>query len=125
MLSHTCDNEKKMENQEIKSGPDFSCKEAPFEIEKQMNPVKTGRLFSNHTKEEWGKILLDLLIFYTTAFFVLLSIISVAAMIFLVPFFIDPAWSTIRANFKENGSLCQTVKAHKMEGSNFETCFSR
>ena len=114
-----------MENQGMKSGPDFSCKEAPLEIESQINPVKTGRLFSNHTKEEWRKILLDLLIFYTTAFFVLLSIISVAAMIFLVPFFIDPAWSTIRANFKENGTLCQTVKAHKMEGSNFETYYSR
>ena len=114
-----------MENQGMKSAAEISCQQAPFEIEGPINPVKTGRLFSNHTKEEWGKILLDLLIFYTTAFFVLLSIISVAAMIFLVPFFIDPAWSTIRANFKENGTLCQTVKAHKMEGSNFETYYSR
>ena len=114
-----------MVNQGMKSAQDISCKQAPFEMEGQINPLKTGRIFSKHTKEEWGKILLDLLIFYTTAFFVLLSIISVAAMIFLVPFFIDPAWSTIRANFKENGSLCQTIKAHKMEGDNFETCYSK
>jgi hypothetical protein len=41
-------------------------------------------------------MVVDFLLFYTTAFFVLLAVFSVFALIFLVPFFIDPAWSTLQ-----------------------------
>ena len=62
------------------------------------------------------RMLLDLLLFYTTSFFVLLAIFSIFALIFLVPFFIDPAWSTLRADFDPKGTFCRTVRAEFMKG---------
>ncbi len=59
---------------------------------------------------------LDLLLFYTTAFFVLLAIFSAFALIFLVPFFIDPAWSTLSADFDPEGTNCTTVLGVYREG---------
>lgn len=67
---------------------------------------------------EWCRFILDLLLFYTTAFFVLLAIISLFALVFLVPFFIDPAWSTLQADFDPNGTKCKTVSSVYKEGTN-------
>ena len=74
------------------------------------------KVFLKRTKEEWRKILVDLLVFYSTAFCVVLAIVSLAALMFLVPFFIDPAWSTLQAEFNENGTECRTVTAFKRKG---------
>ena len=65
---------------------------------------------------QFCRFLLDLLLFYTTAFFVLLAIISLFALVFLVPFFIDPAWSTLQADFDPNGTLCTTLSGKYLEG---------
>ena len=33
-----------------------------------------------------------------------------------VPFFIDPAWSTLQADFDERGALCTTISGVYIEG---------
>ena len=33
-----------------------------------------------------------------------------------VPFFIDPAWSTLQADFDERGALCTTLSGVYIEG---------
>ena len=68
------------------------------------------------TKEEWINVVKDSLIFYSTAFSVLLSILSITAMMFLVPFFIDPAWSTLQADFDVNGTNCYTTTGFERKG---------
>ena len=68
------------------------------------------------TKEEWINVVKDSLIFYSTAFSVLLSILSITAMMFLVPFFIDPAWSTLQADFDVNGTNCNTTTGFERKG---------
>merc|ERR1712038_1102931 len=37
-------------------------------------------------------------------------------MMFLVPFFIDPAWSTLKADFNENGTTCCTKTGFERKG---------
>jgi len=49
----------------------------------------------------------EIAIFYTTAFFVLLAILSALSFCFLIPFVIDPAWSTLSQNFIETN--CTTI----------------
>ena len=68
------------------------------------------------TKDEWINVVKDSLIFYSTAFSVLLSILSITAMMFLVPFFIDPAWSTLQADFDVNGTNCYTTTGFERKG---------
>ena len=82
----------------------------------ECGEVLEKSIFSFHNKDEWLKIFFDVLTFYTTAFFVLLAIFSLTAMIFLVPFFIDPAWSTLQADFNENGTNCYTVVGFERKG---------
>ena len=41
---------------------------------------------------------------------------SVVALIFLVPFFIDPAWSTLKADFVTAGTNCTTVHGEYLKG---------
>lgn len=48
------------------------------------------------------------LIFYTTAFFVLLGTFSLFSFLFLVPFVIEPAFQTIFMEFDENRAQCFT-----------------
>eukprot|EP00095_Tigriopus_kingsejongensis_P009662 snap_masked-scaffold1197_size55989-processed-gene-0.4 protein:Tk09662 transcript:snap_masked-scaffold1197_size55989-processed-gene-0.4-mRNA-1 annotation:"sodium channel auxiliary subunit -like protein" len=62
------------------------------------------------------KIVTEWLLFYLTAFFVLLAIFSIFALIFLVPFFIDPAWSTLQADFEPRGLKCRTISGVYKEG---------
>lgn len=48
------------------------------------------------------------LLFYTTAFFVLLGTFSLFSFLFLVPFVIEPAFQTIFMEFDENRAQCFT-----------------
>ena len=68
---------------------------------------------------EWCRFILDLLLFYTTAFFVLLAVFSLFALVFLVPFFIDPAWSTLQADFDPMGTQCRTISGDYLEGKKY------
>ncbi|EAT46736.1 AAEL002127-PA [Aedes aegypti] len=48
-------------------------------------------------------------LFYTTAFFILLATFSLFAFLFLVPFVIEPAFTTIFMQFDESPAFCVTV----------------
>lgn len=58
------------------------------------------------------------MIFYTTAFFVLLGIFSVFSFLFLVPFVIDPAFTTIFMEFDETPAFCVTINTERRRGTN-------
>lgn len=57
------------------------------------------------------------MLFYTTAFFVLLGIFSFFAFLFLVPFVIDPAFTTIFMEFDETPATCVTVYVERRRGT--------
>lgn len=57
------------------------------------------------------------MLFYTTAFFILLGIFSLFAFLFLVPFVIDPAFTTIFMKFNESPALCMTVSTERLRGA--------
>lgn len=57
------------------------------------------------------------LLFYTTAFFILLGTFSLFAFLFLVPFVIDPAFTTIFMQFDENPAFCLTVESLHLHGA--------
>ena len=84
---------------------------------KRKNQDGANGLIFNKTKEQWTFIIIDKMIFYTTAFFVLLVVVALVALIFLVPFFIDPAWSTLKADFDSQGVQCTTVTGQYLEGN--------
>ena len=108
------------EAQEKSFKPSMSLQKKGQNIYKndKLGHLTKKKTFLGRTKDEWCKIVMDLLLFYTTAFFVLLAIFSVSAMIFLIPFFIDPSWSTIQADFDEVGTECKTVVALERRGRN-------
>lgn len=56
------------------------------------------------------------LLFYTTAFFVLLGTFSLFAFLFLVPFVIEPAFTTIFMEFDETPASCVTVEVEHFKG---------
>lgn len=56
------------------------------------------------------------LLFYTTAFFILLATFSLFAFLFLVPFVIDPAFTTIFMQFDTNPATCYTVDYRESKG---------
>lgn len=56
-------------------------------------------------------------LFYTTAFFILLAVFSLFAFLFLVPFVIDPAFSTIFKEFDPEPTLCYTQEIVHLIGS--------
>lgn len=56
------------------------------------------------------------LIFYTTAFFLLLGIFSAFGFLFLVPFIIEPAYTTIKMDFDEEPAHCITASTHSKRG---------
>ncbi|EDS42120.1 tipe protein [Culex quinquefasciatus] len=57
------------------------------------------------------------LLFYTTAFFVLLGTFSLFAFLFLVPFVIEPAFTTIFMQFDEEPAFCVTVDIEHFYGA--------
>lgn len=58
------------------------------------------------------------LLFYTTAFFILLGTFSLFAFLFLVPFVIDPAFTTIALDFDTRPALCVTIGVVSRRGDN-------
>lgn len=64
-------------------------------------------------KKTWKQKLL----FYITAFFVLLGTFSLFSFLFLVPFVIDPAFTTIFMEFDEQPAFCVTVKVNRRLGA--------
>ena len=90
-----------------------------FNIARNKEQIKKTwmkKVIPKKSKEEWLVVIKDSLIFYSTAFSVVLSILSITAMMFLVPFFIDPAWSTLKADFNENGTTCYTKTGFERKG---------
>ena len=73
--------------------------------------------YFGRTRREWCRFFTEWIVFYTTLFFVLLSIASFFSLVFLVPFFIDPAWSTLQADFDPEGRECKTVSGKYLEGT--------
>lgn len=57
------------------------------------------------------------LLFYITAFFVLLGIFSLFAFLFLVPFVIEPAFTTIFMKFDEIPATCVTAEVEHFKGA--------
>ncbi|XP_056646005.1 protein tipE [Diorhabda carinulata] len=68
---------------------------------------------SEDIKKTWQQKLL----FYTTAFFVLLGIFSLFSFLFLVPFVIDPAFTTIFMEFDEEPAYCVTLRTDRRLGA--------
>lgn len=62
------------------------------------------------------RTLKEKLLFYTTAFFILLGTFSLFAFLFLVPFVIDPAFTTIFMQFDINPALCVTSEIDNLRG---------
>ncbi|XP_014224011.1 protein tipE [Trichogramma pretiosum] len=60
---------------------------------------------------------LQKLLFYTTAFFILLGTFSLFAFLFLVPFVIDPAFTTIFMDFDTRPALCVTIDVESRRGT--------
>lgn len=56
------------------------------------------------------------LLFYTTGFFILLGIFSLFGFLFLVPFVIEPAFTTIFAAFDVTPAMCVTRHVERMRG---------
>lgn len=57
------------------------------------------------------------LLFYITAFFVLLAIFSLFGFLFLVPFVIEPAFTTIFMEFDETPAECVTAEIEHFKGA--------
>ncbi|XP_013165920.1 PREDICTED: protein tipE isoform X1 [Papilio xuthus] len=60
---------------------------------------------------------LEKVLFYTTASFVLLATFSLFAFLFLVPFVIEPAFTTIFMQFDPVGALCVTAQVKHLVGA--------
>ncbi|XP_033210363.1 protein tipE-like [Belonocnema kinseyi] len=65
--------------------------------------------------------ILQKLLFYTTAFFILLGTFSLFAFLFLVPFVIDPAFTTIFMEFDTRPAKCVTIDVESRKGDESTT----
>lgn len=63
------------------------------------------------------RTLKEKLLFYTTSFFVLLGTFSLFGFLFLVPFVIEPAFTTIFMEFDEYPASCVTVEVEHFKGA--------
>lgn len=68
-------------------------------------------------EDDAKQTLVQKLLFYTTAFFILLATFSLFAFLFLVPFVIDPAFTTIFMQFEETPTVCETIDVQSHRGS--------
>ncbi|XP_014488575.1 PREDICTED: protein tipE isoform X1 [Dinoponera quadriceps] len=75
------------------------------------------RLFSEMADEKEKQTFVQKLLFYTTAFFILLSTFSLFAFLFLVPFVIDPAFTTIFMQFDTRPAECVTIDVESRRGT--------
>lgn len=66
--------------------------------------------------DEDTRTLKEKLLFYTTAFFILLGIFSLFAFLFLVPFVIEPGFTTIFMQFDTRPAMCVTVDTVQKRG---------
>jgi len=89
----------------------------------QRRRRKRSKKFFGKTRREWCHIFKDCTLFYITFFLVLTSICSFFTTVFLVPFFVDPAWSTLRADFDPVGKECSTISGEFIRGTGL-TCKS-
>lgn len=69
--------------------------------------------------EKEDQTFLQKLLFYTTAFFILLGTFSLFAFLFLVPFVIDPAFTTIFMQFETRPAECVTIDVESRRGDGF------
>ncbi|XP_011309881.1 protein tipE [Fopius arisanus] len=67
--------------------------------------------------EEKEETFAEKMLFYTTAFFILLGTFSLFAFLFLVPFVIDPAFTTISMDFDERPAECVTIDVESRRGA--------
>ncbi|XP_017774031.1 PREDICTED: protein tipE [Nicrophorus vespilloides] len=67
-------------------------------------------------EEKEEQTLKQKVLFYITAFFVLLGTFSLFSFLFLVPFVIDPAFTTIFMEFDEHPAFCVTKDAERRLG---------
>ncbi|XP_044589608.1 protein tipE [Cotesia glomerata] len=67
--------------------------------------------------DEKDQTFLEKLLFYTTAFFILLGTFSLFAFLFLVPFVIDPAFTTIFMDFDTRPAECVTIDVESRRGA--------
>ncbi|XP_015594494.1 protein tipE isoform X2 [Cephus cinctus] len=67
--------------------------------------------------EKEKQTFLQKLLFYTTAFFILLGTFSLFAFLFLVPFVIDPAFTTIFMQFDTRPAECVTIDVESRRGA--------
>lgn len=63
------------------------------------------------------KELRDRALFYLTTFFILLAVFSLFVFLFLVPFLIEPAVSTLLMEFDEHPATCVTARSELREGA--------
>lgn len=68
-------------------------------------------------KQPKGPTLSEKLLFYTTASFILLATFSLFAFLFLVPFVIEPAFTTIFMEFDESPAFCVTINSVTTKGA--------
>ena len=67
-------------------------------------------------EKESKKSLKEKCVFYATAFFILLGTFSLFSFLFLVPFVIEPAYTTIAMDFDCNPILCTTIQSEYKQG---------
>lgn len=79
------------------------------------NNSKQSKLNMGDEQEE--RTFKEKMLFYTTAFFILLGTFSMFAFLFLVPFVIEPAFTTIFMQFEEVPALCETYDVETYFGA--------
>lgn len=71
---------------------------------------------ASETEEKLAVPFRDSVFFYLTAFFCMLAVFSLFIFLFLVPFFIEPALTTIYMEFDPEPVTCQTTEATFYQG---------
>ncbi|CAG0896833.1 unnamed protein product [Cyprideis torosa] len=54
--------------------------------------------------------------FGITGFFLIAAIVAFSCFVFLIPFVLDPAFSTVKANFVEEPVLCEVIASAELSG---------
>ncbi|XP_022166395.1 uncharacterized protein LOC111030956 isoform X1 [Myzus persicae] len=86
--------------------------DAAAEIEQQLEQQQREEAERKRLEELRERVL-----FYLTTFFILLGIVSLFVFLFLVPFLIEPAITTILMEFDETPTTCVTAHSEIREGA--------
>lgn len=109
---------------------DFTFNASPVSSENNGDQPKSRVKLHNRTVQRCGRkrsrkffgktymFFIEWIVYYITFFFFMLAIASFFSLIFLVPFFIDPAWSTLQADFDPEVRDCTTVSGRYTKGLN-------